>query len=356
VARSAYSRRRNPRPGAPPGTYDIAATRETPPGQIEVIEYSADAYDKVDGLRALERRQALPNRWVQIDGPPSFDVLETVRKRFGTDPLVLEDIVNQGQRPKFNEYENGFFLTLALPPKTDDGSYRQLSMYVTDGALLTFMEQENGIFDALEERLRRPGGRLRRRDVYFLMHAVLDLAVDLLFPYIDETSQYLEQLETAIMDEPSERLLLETHAFRSRLLIMRKIAWATREVVNEVRRHLEELTTGELRPYLEDVYDHIVSAIDLIETQRDIATNLIDVYLSVVSNRMNDVMKVLTIIATLFIPPTFLVGVYGMNFRPSAGPLSMPELDWPYGYVGVWAIIIVSMIAMLAYFRRRGWF
>jgi len=357
MARSAYSRRRTTiRPGAAPGTYDIAETRETPPGHIETIEYSADEYQKLDGLRALEHRQVTPNRWVQIDGPPSLDVLETVRKRFGIDPLALEDIVNQGQRPKFNEYENGFFLALALPPKTNDGPYRQLSMYATDDALLTFMEQEDGIFDPLEDRLSRTGGRLRKRDVYFLMHAVIDLAVDLLFPLIDQTAQYLEDLETAIMDEPSEKLLLETHAFRSRLLVMRKIAWATREVVNEVRRHSEEISNGELRPYLEDVYDHIVSAIDLIETQRDIATNLIDVYLSVVSNRMNDVMKVLTIIATLFIPPTFLVGVYGMNFHPDAGPLSMPELDWPFGYVGVWAIIIVSMLAMLAYFRRRGWF
>ena len=356
MARSAYRKRRYHKPGTAPGTYDIAETRRTPPGAIEVIEYSADGYTKIDGLRAIEQRQALPNRWVQIDGPPSLDVLETTRKRFGIDPLALEDIVNQGQRPKFNDYESGIFLALALPPKTSDGPYRQLSVYVMDGVLITFMEQEDGLFDPLEERLRRPGGRLRRRSVYFLMHAVLDLAIDLLFPLIDQTAQHLEDLESAIMEKPSESLLMETHAFRSRLLVMRKIAWATREVVNELRRHLEEISTGDLRPYLEDAYDHIVSAIDLVETQRDIATNLIEVYLTVVSNRMNDVIKVLTVIATLFIPPTFVVGVYGMNFDRAAGPLSMPELGWPLGYVGVLGFIFASMIGMLAYFRHRGWF
>lgn len=355
MARLAYRKRKYHKPGTAPGTYDIAETRQTPPGHVEVIEYSADQYTKADGLRAMEQRQVLPNRWVQIDGPPSLDVLEATRKRFGIDPLALEDIVNQGQRPKFNDYETGIFLTLALPVKGGDGTYRQLSLYVMDGVLITFMENENGLFTPLEERLRRTGGRLRRRDVYFLMHAVIDLAVDMIFPVIDETAQHLEELEAAIIRRPNEELLIATHAFRSRLLVLRKVAWATREVVNELRRHLDELSTGELRPYLEDAYDHIVSAIDLVETQRDIATNLVEVYMSVVSNRMNDVIKVLTIIATLFIPPTFLVGLYGMNFDRNAGPLSMPELSWPLGYVGVLVVIGFSMLGMLLYFRYRGW-
>jgi magnesium transporter len=355
VSRAAYRKRRYHKPGTAPGTYDIAETREAPPGHVEVIDYSDDDYEKSDGLRALERRQTLPNRWVQIDGQPSLDVLETTRKRYGIDPLALEDIVNQGQRPKFNEYTNGIFLTLALPSRNGEGTYRQLSLYVMDGVLISFTELEDGIFAPLEERLRRPGGRLRRRDVYFLMHAIIDLVIDLLFPVIDQTAQRLEELEEAIITRPTEERLVETHAFRSRLLVMRKVAWATREVVNELRRHIDEISTGELRPYLEDAYDHIVSAIDLIETQRDIATNLVEVYMSVVSNRMNDVIKVLTIIATLFIPPTFLVGLYGMNFDRSAGPLSMPELGWPLGYLGVLVVIAASMIGMLIYFRRRGW-
>jgi magnesium transporter len=355
VGRAAYRKRRYHKPGTAPGTYDIAETREAPPGHVEVIDYSDVAFEKTDGLRALERRQTLPNRWVQIDGPPSLDVLESTRKRFGIDPLALEDIVNQGQRPKFNEYANGIFVALALPPRNGEGTYRQLSLYVMDGLLISFTELEDGIFAPLEDRLRRPGGRLRRRDVHFLLHAIIDLAIDLLFPVIDQTAQRLEDLEEAIITRPSEALLVETHAFRSRLLVMRKIAWATREVVNELRRHVDEIATGELRPYLEDAYDHIVSAIDLIETQRDIATSLVEVYLSVVSNRMNDVIKVLTIIATLFIPPTFLVGLYGMNFDRAAGPFSMPELGWPLGYLGVLAVIAVSMAGMLLYFHRRGW-
>lgn len=356
MARAAYRKRKYHQPGTAPGTYDIAETREAPPGAIAVIDYSADHFDRAAGLKAMARPQSLPSRWVQIAGPPSLEVLEAARKRFGIDPLALEDVVNQGQRPKFNDYDPGIFLTLSLPPKSSDGGFRQLSLYVADGLLITFLDRDDGLFAPLEERLSKTGGRLRRRDIYFLAHAVIDLAIDLLFPLIDQTAQHLEELESAIMYKPSESLLLESHTFRSRLLVMRKVAWATREVVNELRRHLDELTSGELRPYLADAYDHIVSAIDLIETQRDISTNLIEVYLSVVSNRMNDVIKVLTIIATLFIPPTFVVGIYGMNFDRGAGPLSMPELAWPLGYVGVLGFIFVSMIGMLAYFRHRGWF
>lgn len=370
------------RPGTAPGTYDIAATRDTPPGHIELIEYDADHYTKSDGLASLTRTQQLGARWIQIDGPPSLDVLEAVRQRYGIDPLVLEDIVNQGQRPKFNDYGNAVFITVSVPhpalmqrelmqaelpkpellqPTTDQFNqpghalYRQISLYVTDGLLITFMEQEAGLFDPIEDRLRRAGGRLRTRDVYFLAHALIDLAIDTLFPLIDRTAEQLEALESAIMQHPTEAMLLATHQFRSRLLVMRRIAWATREVVNEFRRHAEEVTSGAIRPFLEDAHDHIVSAVDLIETQRDIATNLIEVYLSVISNRMNDVIRVLTIIATLFIPPTFVVGVYGMNFHPDAGPLSMPELSWSFGYAGVMGIIGLSMVGMLIYFRHRGW-
>ena len=347
-------------PGTAPGTYDIARTRATPPGHIEVIEYDAEHYQKLDGLPAVSAEQKLACRWIQIDGPPSLDVLETVRQRYGIDPLVLEDIVNQGQRPKFNDYGDAIFLTLTVPgaeaPAAEGiGVYRQISLYLMDTVLITFMEQESRLFDLLEDRLKRTGGRLRRKPVHFLAHALIDLAIDTLFPLIDATAERLEELETDIIERPSEGMLLETHTFRSRLLVLRRTAWATRELVNAFRRHADDLTDGSLRPYLEDAYDHIVSAIDLIEIQRDIATNLIEVYMSVLSNRMNEVIRLLTIIATLFIPPTFLVGLYGMNFDPAAGPFSMPELALPYGYLAVLVVILASMIGMIFFFRRSGW-
>lgn len=356
MGRANLRKRRYHKPGTAPGTYDIAETRAAAPGTITVIDYSADDFERASGLAAMNATTRLPNRWVQVAGPPALDVLEAARTRFRIDPLALEDIVNQGQRPKFNDYSEGIFLTLAIPTGNVDAPFRQLSVYAQDTVLLTFLEAGTELFAPLEERLRRVGGRLRRGNVYLLMHAVIDLAIDLLFPVIDDTADRLEALESAIINRPSEQLLLETHALRSRLLVIRKMAWATREVVNELRRHLDEEASGGLRPYLEDAHDHIVSAIDLVETQRDIATNLIEVYMSVMSNRMNDVIKVLTIIATLFIPPTFVVGLYGMNFNPHAGPFSMPELNWPFGYLGVVGIIIASMVAMLAYFRHRGWF
>jgi len=355
TGRVSYLRRKYHRPGTAPGTYDVAETRQALAGAIDVIDYSADEIRQRSGLPAILSEPHLASRWIRVHGAPSLDVLDALREQFDIDPLALEDVVHQGQRPKFTDFDPGVFITLAVPGANGVGAFRQLSLYMTNNLLITFIEHEDGLFAPIDERMRKPGGRLRKRDIRYLMYAVLDLAIDLLFPLIDQTAQRLEDLESAIISEPSEALLLETHGFRSRLLVTRKVAWATREVVNELLRHLDDDSDFEIRPYLQDAHDHIVSAIDLVETQRDIATNLVEVYLSVMSNRMNDVIKLLTIIATLFIPPTFLVGLYGMNFDRDAGPLSMPELGWPLGYVGVVGFIFVCMIGMLAYFRHRGW-
>ncbi|MFM7120474.1 MAG: CorA family divalent cation transporter, partial [Gammaproteobacteria bacterium] len=227
MTRSVLRKHAYHRPGTAPGTYDIAATRDTPHGHIELIEYDADHYTKSDGLASLASTQQLGSRWIQIDGPPSLDVLETVRRHYGIDPLVLEDIVNQGQRPKFNDYGNAVFITVSVPhpalmqpslrhEASDDlkvpghALYRQISIFVTDGLLITFMKQEAALFDPIEDRLRRAGGRLRTRDVYFLAHALIDLAIDTLFPLIDRTAEQLEALESAIMQHPDEAMLLAT--------------------------------------------------------------------------------------------------------------------------------------------------
>jgi magnesium transporter len=348
-------RRRYHEPGTPPGTYDVAQTREAEPARVRILDYDATQVRHGDGLETLARGSALANRWIRITGSPSLDVLTSLKQRFNIDPLVLEDVVNSGQRPKFNDFDPAIFLTLSVPCANSPGKFEQLSVYVTPGIVITFLENENDLFGPIEERLSRRGSMLRKSNVYYLLHALLDLTIDLLFPLLDGTAQRLEDLETRIIESPSDAALMETHRFRNQLLVVRKVAWATREVVSELLRHTDTAETAAVRPYLQDTYDHIVGVIDLVETQRDISTNLVEVYLSVISNRMNEVIKLLTIISTLFIPATFIASIYGMNFSRSAGPLSMPELDWPLGYVAVLALIGLSMLGMLWYFWKKKW-
>jgi len=348
-------RRRYHKPGTPPGTYDVAQTRSARPASLAILDYDASTVRHGEGLQALDREPALSNRWIRVSGAPSLDVLTSLERRFNIDPLVLEDVVNSGQRPKFNDFDPALFLTLSVPCIPQQGGFEQLSIYVAPGILITFMENEGDVFKPIEDRLRRSDSALRRSSVHYLLYALLDLSIDLLFPLLDRTAQRLEDLETSIIQHPSDASLMDTHRFRNQLLIMRKIAWATREVVSELLRHTDATENVAIRPYLQDAYDHIVGVIDLVETQRDISTNLVEVYLSVISNRMNEVIKLLTVISTLFIPATFIASIYGMNFSRSAGPLNMPELDWPLGYLSVLGLIGLSMLGMLLYFRKKRW-
>ncbi len=348
-------RRRYHKPGTPPGTYDVELTRRAHPSRITILDYDASGLQRSEGLQSLDQTSTLANRWIRVTGAPSLNVLAALEARLKIDPLVLEDVVNSGQRPKFNSFDPDIFLTLSIPSGSSANSFEQLSVYVADGVLITFMESEGGLFKPVEERLGRSDTTLRKSGIYYLLYAVLDLAIDLLFPFLDNTAQRLEALETQIIESPSDAALMETHRFRNQLLVVRKIAWATREVVNELLRHTDRTETEAIRPYLQDTYDHIVGVIDLVETQRDISTNLVEVYLSVMSNRMNEVIKLLTLIATLFIPATFIASLYGMNFDRNAGPLSMPELGWPLGYISVIGLIASSMIGMLIYFLKKKW-
>ncbi len=348
-------RRRYHKPGTPPGTYDVEQTRSAHPSHIGITDYDAQDLRLSEGLEALDQPPTLANRWIRVTGAPSLDVLASLERRFNIDPLVLEDVVNSGQRPKFNDFDPDVFLTLSVPHDTPTGKFQQLSIYVAKGLLVTFIESEGDLFRPIEERLSRSRTNIRQSSVYYLLYAILDLAIDLLFPLLDGTAQRLEALESQIIHHPTDAALVDTHRFRNQLLFLRKIAWATREVVNELLRHSDTQETAAMRPYLQDTYDHIVGVIDLVETQRDISTNLVEVYLSVISNRMNEVIKLLTVISTLFIPATFIASIYGMNFNRSAGPLNMPELDWPLGYLSVLGLIGLSMIGMLIYFWKKKW-
>lgn len=339
-------------PGTAPGTYDVPATREAVESEITVIDYDRHVLRRYDRLESLPPPRADTVRWIRAGSHPPLPLLEVLEERYAVDPMALEDVVVHSHRPKFSEFERGEFVSVAIP-LPDAGGFAPLSMYLSGNTLITFFD-DPAVFAPIDRRLEN-GSRIRSGTAHYLVYALLDLAVDLLFPLHERIGERLEALEDDLLNQPGESFLRETHAVRRELLLLRRTAWATREVVSDLLRHWDSNALRHLRPFLQDSYEHIVTIVDLVETQRDIATSLVEVYLSLASNRLNDVMKVLTIIATLFIPPTFVAGVYGMNFDPDAGPLSMPELRWPFGYVAVLGLILVMVIAMLAYFRRKRW-
>ncbi len=350
--------RRYHRPGTPPGSYDVEHLRRVEAPQITVTDYSpvTEETRTFEAPKFPEPQEKRAIRWISITGRPSVEVLDWVRKDHGVDPLALEDVVNVGQRPKFNEYDNGLFITLVIP-EVSPRERGQLSLFVAGNLLISFIDTDESLFQPIRDRLKGPTSIIRQKDVYYLLYAILDLVIDLYFPVLDTYATRLVELEEEMLNDPSQEELAETHDVRHQLLIHRRNAWATREVINSLSHHMDGGSSAQryIKPYLQDCHDHVLGVIDLIENYREIAANLVEIYLSAVSNRMNDIMKVLTIIATIFIPPTFIVGVYGMNFDRQAGPLSMPELGSPYGYVGVLGFIVLMSIGLIAYFKHKGW-
>jgi magnesium transporter len=353
--------RRRSAPGTAPGTFDIEPVRAAEHAHVEITDYDADnitARSNDDEL--LEQPPPTTGvRWIHVVGTPSIKVLERLRKTYELDPLALEDVVNVGQRPKFSEHGPLLFVTLLIPDQTEPRHFEQLSVFANAHTVISFHDgTPSDLLDPIRKRLTADNSRMRRFDGCYLLYALIDLAIDLLFPAVDAVGAEISELEAEVVERPRRNVLPRLHAIRNRLLVYRRTAWATREILSDLFRHLDSADEDRtyLRPYLQDCHDHIVSVIDLLETHREVATSLVEVYLSLVSNRLNETMRVLTLIATLFIPPTFIVGVYGMNFDRNAGPWSMPELGWPLGYVGVMAFIGVMMIGMLVYFKRRHWF
>ena len=346
-------------PGTSPGKYDTEPVRAVQHAHVEITDYDAQALtarsNDIEQLDAPQPKAGV--RWIHVAGTPSMEVLDKLRKLYGLDPLALEDVVNLGQRPKFSEYETMLFVTLLIPTHTELGRFEQLSVFANAHTVISFHDGTPGLLDPIRKRLGSEGSRMRKNDGCYLLYALIDLGIDHLFPVIDGIGADISALEAEVLERPRRNALARLHEIRNRLLAYRRTAWATREILSDLFRHLDSSDEDRtyLRPYLQDCHDHIVSVIDLLETHREVATSLVEVYLSLVSNRLNETMRVLTLIATLFIPPTFVVGVYGMNFDRNAGPWSMPELGWPFGYVGVMALIGVMMVGMLVYFRIKRW-
>jgi magnesium transporter len=345
-------------PGAAPGTLRPQSGATLP--HITAISYDGEHYSEtqIDDLDAyLDTVPTSGVLWLNIDGLGDVSVLERLGRHFDLHALSLEDVLNIPQRPKLENYETYEFLVFRmaileeLPGKTE-----QISLFLGHSYVLTFQEYPGDTFEPVRERLRNGRGRIRRLGADYLAYALLDAAIDGFFPLLEQLGDRLEGLEEAVLAAPSRATIEEVYSVRRALATLRRALWPAREAVNAFARSDSELVTDHTRLFLRDCYDHVLQVLDVLESYRDLASNLMDTYLSVQSNRMNEIMKVLTIIATIFIPLTFIAGIYGMNFNPDTSPWNMPELNWYWGYPFSLALMATTAVVLVCYFRHKGWF
>jgi magnesium transporter len=342
------------KPGLSPGTLAIDGKHTTEPVRITVIDYDTDHYTEkqvsdVEDCYAFRDTETVT--WINIDGLGNTGVIDKIGSHYHIHPLILEDILNTGQRPKMEDLESYLYvnlkmLQLAGPEKEIRGEH--VSMIIGTNFLLSFQEDEGDVFDPVRERIRKEG-RIRRFGPDYLAYALIDDIVDNYFLVMEHLEEQVEDLEEELVRNATPASLHKINHLKRDMIYLRKSVWPLREVILGMERSESPLIKDTTIIYIRDVYDHIIQVIDTMETVRDMVSGMFDIYLSSLSYRMNEIMKVLTLIATIFIPLTFVAGVYGMNFQ------HMPELAWEYGYVTVWGIMITMVVAMLYYFRKKHW-
>ena len=355
-----YTKRYHP-PGTPPGTLVMHETVQPAPLRIMVSDYTDRDYREKLLDTPEECAAYLANdstTWIHVQGDAEPGTLRKLGKLFGLHQLALEDVINTGQRPKVDDFEEHLFIAMAHPkivPESNQVRIEQLSIFLGQNFLISFHPGNDDPFDSIRARLREHMGRIRRRGVDYLLYALIDLMIDEGFPVLEWFGDEIESLEDEMFETPSKKSLRHLYDLKRSLVILRRVLWPQREVVNNLIRSESRFISDQNRVFLGDCYDHTIQIVDLVENYRDMVTGLLDVYLSSVSYRLNEIMRVLTVIATIFIPLTFIVGLYGMNFANEDSPWAMPELHWYYGYPLVWLLMIGVVVGMLAYFRRRKW-
>lgn len=355
----AYFRKHYHAPGTAPGT--LVSTPESPlPLSIELMDYTEERveelalYSAEDCTPFLDRES---KTWIQVNGPVDVDTLRNLGTLFDLHDLALEDVLNTGQRPKVDLYDDQMFITTALPVYNEGRlETTQISLFVGKNYLIGFCPQATDPFEPVRKRMRQPNNRrFVNREIDYLLYALLDLIIDAGFPVLEQFGDELEVLEAELLERPGQETLGAIHRLKRELLIMRRMLWPQREMINSLMRIEDHLVRPDTLVYLRDCHDHAVQIIELLESFRDMATGMLDIYLSSIGNRTNETMRVLTIIATIFIPLTFIVGVYGMNFANPDNPWAMPELRWTYGYPMVWVLMIGVTAGLVWFFRRRHW-
>ena len=342
--------------GLPPGTVLYTGEKAPQPARITLMDYDVGVF-KEQNLstieQAFEYKTTLTTTWINVDGLSDVSVVEKVGAQFDLHPLVLEDIVVPSQRPKLEDYEDCLFVVARMfryDHTTNEIINEQVSMILRQNFLITFQETVGDVFDQIRDRLRTNKGRIRKTGADYLVYSLIDAIVDHYFAILDNYGEKIEALEEELLNEPTQHTLAKIHEFKREMTLLRKCIWPMRELANAMMRCENELITETTKVYLRDVYDHTIQIIDTIESLRDIVASLLEIYLSSINTRLNAVMKVLAIIATIFMPLGFLASVYGMNFK------HMPELQsyWMYP-VGFWILIVIVVVGMIIVFKRQKW-
>ena len=339
--------------GLPPGALVHVGDKKTEYVRIRVIDYDEEnleerELEKIEDCFSYKERSSIT--WINIDGLHEVDIIQRIGTHFGLHPLVLEDILNTGQRPKMDDYENYIFVIskmLFFDEEINQTRIQQFSLVLGPNYVISFQEKFGDVFNPIRERLRKAKGRIRKMGADYLMYALIDSIVDNYFIVLEKIAERTEELEEGVINNPSPEILQTIHNLKRELIILRKSVWPQREVVSGLERGESNLIQEKTIVFLKDLHDHTFQVIDTTEALRDIVSGMLEVYLSSISNRMNETMKLLTIIATIFIPLTFIAGVYGMNFK------RMPELDWGWGYFIVLGVMFIVFVAMLIWFRRK---
>lgn len=354
--KSRIYRVRKKQSGLPPGSLVHTGMKKIENVAIDVTEYSEDAFEEKRVERAediFKYRDSNLTSWINICGLHDTSVLEKIGNHFNIHPLVLEDILNTEQRPKLDDYESQLYCVLKsieYDEKAGEITSEQVSFVLSNNWLITFQERMPDCFDPVRERLRKSKGRIRKCGADYLMYALMDLVVDNYFAVLEKIGDSIQDLEDELVIGPKTENLNTIHKLRRELLFLRKSVFPLREVLNTMVRDDFDQISAATDVFIRDVYDHVIQVMDTVETYREMISGMLDTYLSSVSNRMNEVMKVLTIIATIFIPLTFVAGVYGMNFD------NFPELHWKWFYPwGFWSTIIVLGFLMYLFFKRKKW-
>ncbi len=352
---SKFIKRSSKKAGMSPGSLVHVGEQKIDKARISVMNYDQDRLEEKE-LKRIEESYAYkdtpPVTWINIDGLHDVELIEKVGTHFGIHSLTLEDIVNTGQRPKVEDFEDYIYLVfkmLRFDETTGHIASEQVSLILGPHYLVSFQEAEGDVFNFVRERIRKGRVRIRKSGPDYLAYALIDAVVDHYFLILEKIGEKIELFEDRVHAEPTPEILQNIHALKREIIYFRKQVWPVREVLNVWQKTESHLMQEAHKVFISDVYDHTIQVIDTIESFRDIIAGMMDLYLSTISNRMNEVMKVLTIMATIFIPLTFVAGIYGMNFK------FMPELEWRWSYPVLWILLIGIFVSMLFYFKRKKW-
>jgi len=342
--------------GLPPGSIVHIGEKKTEEVKISIMDYSIGKFEekevkKVEDCFSFKRKPSIT--WINVDGLHDVQLIEKLGNCYDIHPLVLEDIVNTDQRPKMEDFDNYIFFVLKMlyiDNKTQEIQSEQVSLILGKNYVISFQERVGDVFDAVRERIRKGKGRICKMGSDYLAYSLVDAIIDNYFIILERIGEKVENIEQDVVSNPEPEILQQIYNLKREMIYLRKSVWPFREVINGLLRGEAKLIKRETHIYLRDLYDHTIQVIDTIETFRDMISGMLDIYMSSVSNKMNEVMKVLTIFAAIFIPLTFIAGVYGMNFH------YMPELSLSWAYPAVWIVIILVGVSLLIYFKHKKWF